>query len=169
MTQHRNEPRHLRILSGTLVAVFMCFGVLSIVPGSTSADSFPKSFDGHVYEGDASHPVVGAYVVVSVYDSGHVKLGEQFDPSTDSNGWYYVSISIDVAIAVTVEVTATYGGTNQKTVTVAENDNMFSQHIDVPFPYAIPQLAGILGMLAAVGAVGVVAMVGLRMKRRQPI
>lgn len=157
---------HLRILSGAVVVIFLCLGMLLIVPDNSSAAAFPKVISGLVYEGDSTHPVFGAYVLVEIYDVSHNLLGSSYDPHTDSTGFYTVTISVDVALATTIEVTATYGVSNQKTVTVADNDILFAQTIDVPFPYAIPQLAGIGGMLAAVGIIGAVAIVSMRTRRR---
>jgi hypothetical protein len=168
MTEHGTGHIHLRIISGAFLVTFLCVGMLAIVPDNSSAASFPKNIWGYVYEGDTSHPVVGAVVVVKTYDGSNNLRQTLTDPGTDSTGMYTVSTTDDWALVATIEVTATYGGTNQDTVSVADNDGP-SQRIDVPFPYAIPQLAGIGGMLAAVGAIGAVAVVSLRSKRRQTV
>lgn len=117
-----------------------------------------------MFEGDESHPVTTAVVVVKTYGSGHTLRQTYTDPSTDSAGMYTVTANDDWAFVDTIEVTATYGEpVNQNTVTVVE-DNAPFQHIDVPFEYAIPQLAGIGGAIAAMSVLGVVAIISLRKK-----
>jgi len=148
-------------VSGAVLLVLFSFMVLATVPENSSADSFPKTISGHVFEGDHSHPVADAHVIVKTKDSGgNTRQTLEFD--TDSNGFYYVSTSDDWALVFKIEVTASYDST-QKTVEVDDNDGPL-QNIEVPFPYAIPQLVGIGGAMIAVSILGVVAIVNLRKK-----
>ncbi|MCJ7464691.1 MAG: hypothetical protein MUO81_08120 [Thermoplasmata archaeon] len=147
-------------VSGIVVIILLCLIVIVTVPGNSSAASFPKTIFGHVFEGDHSHPLVNAYVVVETKDSGGT-VRQTLTDYTDSAGFYTVSTTDDWDFVATIDVTV-YVPT-QKTVSVADNGGP-SQNIEVPFPYAIPQLPGIGGTLASAVILGLVAVVGLRKK-----
>jgi len=148
-------------VSGIVVLILLCLVVIVTVPGNSSAASFPKAIFGHVFEGDHSHPVVNAHVVIVTKDSGGT-VRQTLTDDTDSAGFYTVSPTDEWLLVATIEVTASYDST-QTTVTVDDNDGP-SQQIEVPFPYAIPQLPGIGGALASAVILGLVAVVSLRKK-----
>ena len=148
-------------ISGIVVIILVCLGVILAVSENSSAASFPKTIYGHVFEGDHSHPVENAYVVIETKDSGG-NVRQTLTDYTDSAGFYTVSPTDDWALVATIDVTASYDST-QDTVSVADNDGP-AQQIEVPFPYAIPQLPGISGALASAAILGLVAVVSLRKK-----
>ena len=148
-------------VSGIVVIILLCLVVIVAVSENSSAASFPKTIYGHVFEGDHSQPVYNAYVVIETKDSGGT-VRQTLTDYTDSAGFYTVSTTDDWAFVATINVTASYDST-QETVSVADNDGP-AQNIEVPFPYAIPQLPGIGGTLASAVIVGLVAVVSLRKK-----
>jgi hypothetical protein len=148
-------------ISGIAVIILLSLGVIVTVSENSSAASFPKTIYGHVFEGDHSHPVENAHVVIETRDSGGT-VRQILTDDTDADGFYTVTTTDDWALVATIDVTASYDST-QKTVSVAD-DNGPAQNIEVPFPYAIPQLPGIGGTLASAAILGMVAVVSLRKK-----
>ena len=147
-------------ISGIAVIILLSLGVIVTVSENSSAASFPKTIYGHVFEGDHSHPVANAHVVIETRDSGGT-VRQTLTDYTDSAGFYYVDANDDWDFVATIDVTV-YVPT-QKTVSVADNDGP-AQQIEIPFPYAIPQLPGIGGTLASAAILGMVAVVSLRKK-----
>jgi archaellum component FlaF (FlaF/FlaG flagellin family) len=153
-----------RISCAAVALILMTCGALALFSGHVSAAAFPKIVSGHVYEGDSSHPVVGATVAVEIWNGATLRYTE---PSVLTNGAGFYAVSIGGSYwdpGNTIKVTVDYD-LNQKSESVVA-DSGPAQTVDVTFPYAIPQLAGMVGTLTTVVAIGVLAMVLLRRNRQ---
>ncbi len=150
-----------RISCVAVALILATCGALAFSSGPVSAASWQKIVWGHVYEGDSSHPVVGADIVVEIWDGAALRYTYPLSVTTDGAGFYQVTIpAVSWDEDNTIKVTASYDS-NQKSE-LSGADSSPSQEIDITFPYAIPQLAGIAGTLITVVAIGVLALVLLR-------
>ena len=147
----------------TLVGLTLCMAA-ALLPGSVHAGTLPYSIYGYVYDVDGT-PVVGATVVVSVWDNDNEKTTL---PSTETSGdGFYECAFFDGSIwdpDKPVEVTADTG-TKQMTVTdtLVAGDSM---QIDVDFRTLIPQFGTTTGFAVAAGLVGIIAIMILPRVRR---
>jgi hypothetical protein len=164
MVRMRSSVSCARISCAAVALILMICVVLALSSGPVSAASWPKDVSGNVYEGDSGHPVVGADIDVEIWNGGTLRYTYPLDVTTDDEGFYAVSIGGENwDVGNTIKVTASYDS-NQKTESVVA-DSGPAQTVDVIFPYAIPQLAGMVGTLITVVAIGVLALALLRRNR----
>jgi hypothetical protein len=159
----RREGMRKKIAVGATVAVALAllflYPALSFSSDSASAESWPKAVDGHVYD-LSSAPVVGATVVVEIWDGATLRYTAPSE-TTDSGGFYLTDIAgASWFEGDTIKVTASYDSKEKSESVTADGSD--GQTVDITFPYAIPQLAGMAGTLITVAAIGVLAMVLLR-------
>lgn len=156
----RSDIPGARVAVAAVAVVFASIVALALVPGPASAAPFPKPISGHVYVGDSGHPAVGASVLIEVWDGGASPSYTSETVLADEDGFYTITIAGENwDEGDTLKAVASYES-DQASTSVAADDG--PQTIDVIFPYAIPQLAGVAGALVALAAVGVLALFFLR-------
>ena len=163
MTKSTPNSRRARIIVGVCVVSIIALVAMGISSKQASAYFVPKIVLGHVYEGDTGHPVSGASVIIKILYSGGGTRWTEPVVYTDGDGLYQTTVaSGNWDPGDLINVTVTYNS-NQMT-DEATADTGPSQTFDFIFPYAIPQLAGTVGMMVTIGAVGAAAIVFLRRK-----
>jgi hypothetical protein len=149
-----------RITTFLMVAAVLATALSMVVPRSVSAQVGPHPVDGFVTD-QAGRPIEGADVSV-VMKNGATLVDTQTFTSL-SNGFYAVTFGDGMwAPGFTIISTATFNSAQQSNSTLCTDD--FQQHIDIKFPYEIPQFGSIIGFVVAAALVGVVAVVFLARK-----
>lgn len=154
-------------LTAFMLILVVLGGLVFFSEPVSAANGDPKDVSGYVYEGDSSHPVEGATIVLEIWDG--TDLRSTCDPvETDEDGFYFVVIGSLYGeyweAGDILKVTATYGA-SQKSESIIADTGPAQVVPDIVFPYAIPQLAGVAGTMIAVVAVGAIAVVFLRKNR----
>jgi len=139
--------------------------------GSVSAQGFPKTVTGAVYD-ENGYLYVGVSVTVNMWTGGvgdvlHGTYLSLPDPSPD--GWYQV-IFLDGEWAEfdTIQVIANPPGGGLPAIKTAICNSGGSQQVDVHFETAIPQFGSMVGAFVATCLVGAVAVVTVS-KKRSPV
>jgi hypothetical protein len=158
-----------RFLAWISILAILMLGALMVSIGHASAGDFNKVVQGHVYQGDTSHPVEGASVVVKIlYSDRNERYVFPTTLTTNSAGFYTCTISAsNWDLTNIIQVTATKAPdqkTSELTITKLAQQQPI-ETIDVIFDYAIPQFASAAGALFAACLVGVVAVVFIRRKK----
>jgi hypothetical protein len=146
------------------IALLLMVALVPIHIGSRASMAAvgPLAVDGIIYS-SGGIPVVGATVVVSIFD-GLTFRAASLPFTSDSNGFYAVSFGgSEWDIGNRIVVVATHGSDIGQNETVADFD---FQTIDVHLGTVIPELGGPVTTALTVSAIGM--MVVFYARRRRP-
>ncbi|HXK37151.1 MAG TPA: carboxypeptidase-like regulatory domain-containing protein [Candidatus Paceibacterota bacterium] len=163
----RSHALKLVLVTASVIILALGSFVILGVPQAAAADD-PKLVWGWVKD-SADRVLVGADIVVNIWDPTNTTNRASRSDTTDGAGFYSVNfLAADWQIGDWIEVLCDYNGAQDDNGTVAgDTAAPFIQYINITYPYEIPEFGSALGLIvsgAAVGAVAVVMMVYFRRK-----
>lgn len=149
------------MLSVSMAAVSMIVAASLVVPGSSSAGSFPLTVIGEVRD-SVGTLVENAQVDILDEDTGYTKT-----VFTDEFGQYQWDIPEGSWFNNdTIKIHAEYGSATGDNQGVAVDASPWMLQINVTLSEVIPEFGSVLGVLVAISMLGMVAVVVLGTKRR---